>query len=233
MKLDELHVRDLRPRAPRHGYTIARRDVRVRSVKIHFPAAAGGQDDVVAAQCLHRAGGFIEHVKTDRTIAAHMAEFPEGDDVHGHVFFKNIDPRRTLDRREQGALDLSSGDIPRMQDTPFAVSPFAAKVEFAATVGQRSLIKVHAELNQLADARRTIAHDRSHHALVAQARAGIERIATCNSKESSLLVTLAMPPCAQAVFDSARAPLVMIATLPVADAFRAKLNPAMPLPITM
>ena len=40
-------------------------------------------------------------------------------------------------------------------------------------------------------------------AAVAKARAGLERVATCSSNESSPLVTHATPPCAQAVFESA------------------------------
>ena len=52
------------------------------------------------------------------------------------------------------------------------------------------------------------------------------------SNESSPLVTQATPPCAHAVFESARPLLVIRATLPFSAAFRAKLSPAMPLPMT-
>ena len=55
---------------------------------------------------------------------------------------------------------------------------------------------------------------------------------TCDSMLSVSSVTHAIPPCAQAVFDSAFAFFVMIATVPCFAAFSAKLSPASPLPIT-
>src|SRR5438445_5380428 len=55
---------------------------------------------------------------------------------------------------------------------------------------------------------------------------------TWSSNESSSLVTHAIPPCAQAVFVSGPLRLVITATEPCLAAFKAKLNPAMPLPMT-
>src|SRR6267378_4343152 len=55
---------------------------------------------------------------------------------------------------------------------------------------------------------------------------------TCNSNESSSLVTQAIPPCAQAVFVSEPLRFVITATDPCFAAFNAKLRPAIPLPIT-
>src|SRR5213076_1474514 len=55
---------------------------------------------------------------------------------------------------------------------------------------------------------------------------------TCSSNESSLLVTQAIPPCAQAVLVSEPLRLVITATEPCFAAFNAKLRPAIPLPIT-
>src|SRR5205814_1610543 len=55
---------------------------------------------------------------------------------------------------------------------------------------------------------------------------------TCSSNESSSLITQAIPPCANAVFESAPLRFVITATDPCFAAFKAKLSPAMPLPIT-
>src|SRR5882724_13621256 len=55
---------------------------------------------------------------------------------------------------------------------------------------------------------------------------------TCNSNESSSLVTQAIPPCAQAVFVSEPLRFVITATEPCFAALSAKLSPAMPLPTT-
>src|ERR671936_115519 len=46
-------------------------------------------------------------------------------------------------------------------------------------------------------------------------------------------MTQAIPPCARAVFESAPLRFVITATVPCLAAFRAKVRPAMPLPITM
>src|SRR5205807_9362187 len=55
---------------------------------------------------------------------------------------------------------------------------------------------------------------------------------TCSSKESSSLVTQAIPPWAQAVFVSDPLRFVITATEPCFAALSAKLSPAIPLPIT-
>src|SRR5262249_21268603 len=53
----------------------------------------------------------------------------------------------------------------------------------------------------------------------------------CRSKESSLLVTQATPPCAQAVLESTPLRLVTIATRPFLAVLIANVRPAIPLPM--
>ena len=65
MELDELHVRDLRAGAPGHGHAVAGRDAGIGRVEIDLAAAAGGEDDAVAAQGQDFAGGFIEHIDAE------------------------------------------------------------------------------------------------------------------------------------------------------------------------
>src|ERR1051326_3403954 len=54
----------------------------------------------------------------------------------------------------------------------------------------------------------------------------------CSSKESSVLVTQATPPCAHAVLESTPLRFVIIATRPCLAALIAKVRPAIPLPMT-
>ena len=53
-----------------------------------------------------------------------------------------------------------------------------------------------------------------------------------DSNESSMLQTVAIPPCAYCVLDSEAFPFVMMVTDPILAARSAKLRPAMPLPTT-
>ena len=56
------------------------------------------------------------------------------------------------------------------------VAAFAAEIEFVRAVGQLALVEMHAELDQLADARRAIRDDPADDRLVAEPRAGLERV---------------------------------------------------------
>ena len=84
-------------------------------------------------------------------------------------------------------------------------------------VGRLALVELHAEVDQLADARRPFASRCAHDLLVAEPGAGVERVA--HVQVEGVLAARhaqAMPPCAQAVFESGRARLVTIATDPCA-----------------
>ena len=176
VKLDKLHVRDPRPRAPGHGHAVAGRDAGVGRVKIDLSAAAGRQHHAVAAQGGDLAGGLVEHVSAEAAVGAGRAELAEGDEVHGDVIFENGDGGRALDGGEQGALDLASGEVAGVEDAPFAVAALAGEVQLVRAVGQLALVERHAKLDQLPDARRAVRDDASDHRLVAQPGARLERV---------------------------------------------------------
>ena len=147
------------------------------------------------------------------------------------MILQHLDVRMLRHGVQQRALDLASRHVARVEHASLRVPALAAQAELARAIIRVALVKMHAQLDQLPDARRPLGHDLPHHLLVAQPRAGCERVLDVQGKTSSPLVTHAMPPWAHAVFVSARPRFVMIATVPSAAAFFAKLNPAMPLPM--
>ena len=88
MKLDELHVRDLDTRAPRHGHAVSSRDVRVCRVQINFPATAGCQHDPIRRDCFYVTGFFVQDIDSEAAVFCRETEFGCRDQVHGHVIFQ-------------------------------------------------------------------------------------------------------------------------------------------------
>ena len=79
MKLNELHVRDRHPRAPRHRHSVTGRDVGVRCIEINFSATAGRQHDSIRTDRLHVAAVFIENVNAQATVFGREANLGCGD----------------------------------------------------------------------------------------------------------------------------------------------------------
>ena len=82
-------------------------------------------------------------------------------------------------RRQQRPLDLAAGDVLGVQDAAFGVAAFLAEVQFARAVGAGNLPlgELHAQLDQLGDARRAFLDDRADRRFLAQAGARLERVA--------------------------------------------------------
>ncbi len=176
MKLDELHVRDHRARAPRHRHAVARRDVRVCRVQINFSAAAGREHDAIRADRFHLSVFFIENVDAEATIFCREAKLARSDQIHRHVIFQKIDMRLPTQLAQQNLLDLLAGHVLHMQDAPFGVTAFSPKIELAMT-GNFAFVKLQSKIDKFMNSRRSFRHNRANNFLVAKPGAGFERVA--------------------------------------------------------
>ena len=183
VKLDELHVCDLRPRAPRHRHTVPCRDVRIRRVEIHFSATTRRQHQPVAAHRQHIARRLVQNIHAHAAVGPGVTELAQRQQIHRHVIFQQSDSRLARNRIQQRPLDFASRRISCVQDAPCAVTALAREIRRAV----RLLVKLHTNLHQLADALRPVAHDTAHHRLIAKPRARIQRIAHMRLKRIRLI----------------------------------------------
>ena len=107
MELDELHVRDSCPGAPRDGHPVARRDIRVGRVKVDLAAAAGGQHHPQCPERFDLAGRFVEDVNAQAPVLRGEAQLGARDEVHGEMAFEHLDVRMLCHGAQQRALDLA------------------------------------------------------------------------------------------------------------------------------
>ena len=168
MELHELHVRNRRPRAPRHGDPVARGDVGIRRVQVDAPASSGGQHRHIGAKCLHLPRGLIQNIEADTGILHGIAQFTRGDEVHGHVVFKNGDAGMRSHRIKQGLLDLESGRVLGMKDPALRVPPFPTQVGLLVPLGCRAFIEMHPETDQFGNPLRSLRDNAPDHILVAE-----------------------------------------------------------------
>ena len=172
MELDELHVGDRRTRAIGHGDAIAGRDVGVRRVEVHLPRPAGAEERGACAHRVDVAGGAIEHVRSpaDGGVARVIDQ-----QVDREMVLENAYLRRGAHRFGEGADDLVSGGVERVQDASLRVTALLPEVVRPA-LAVLVAVEAHAEVDQLADAGRALAHDDLHDVAMTEARARAERV---------------------------------------------------------
>ena len=176
MKLDELHVRDHRAGAPRHGYAVPGRDVRIGRVQINFSATAGREHDPVRANRFHCARFFVQNVHAQTTIFGREAELARRDQVHRHVVLQKIDMRLSIQFAQQRVLDFLASNVPHVQHASLGVAGLAPKIEFAMTC-DFALVELQAKIDKFAYSLRTFGNDRADDFLVAKTGADFDRIA--------------------------------------------------------
>ena len=172
MELHELHVRDLRARAPRERHAVARGRVGVAGIEVDLAATARGKDGIGRTDGVDLARARIEHVRAHAAAGAGQAEAARGDQLDHHRLLAHVDRRLPLERADHGRLALLSGDVARVEDAPHGVPALAAEVPRAVLL----LREADAAVDQVTDAGGGLAHDTPHHLLVAQSRAGDERV---------------------------------------------------------
>ena len=124
---------------------------------------------------------LVQHVNAKATVrAAACPSFLRGDQIDREMVFENLDVRLRGDRRQQRAFDLAAGHVFGVQNPALGMAAFLAQIQFACAVdADLALGKLHAQLDQLRDARRAFLDDRAHDLLLAQARA---RLRACRAR---------------------------------------------------
>ena len=142
MELDELHVLDLRPGAPRERDAVARRRIRVTRIEVHLAAAARGENRVRGADGVNllrlRVQDIRPHALVRRLLHAQTAR--RGDEVDHRGVLKDLDLRMAANRADHRRLALLARNVASMEDAPRAVS--ALTREIPGSVGL--LRKLHA-----------------------------------------------------------------------------------------
>ena len=167
------------PGTPGHGHAVAGGDVGIGRVEIDLAAAAGGQQRDRRGEGLDLAGLLVEDIDPEALVVAGVAELLAGDQVNREVVLEDRDVRLVGHRRQQGALDFAAGDVLGVEDAALGMAALPAEVELARAVrtGYLALGEMHAQLDQLRNARRAILDDRAHGRFLAQAGARFERVA--------------------------------------------------------
>ena len=95
------------------------------------------------------------------------------------MVLKNLDVRLAGDGGQERAFDLTARDVFGVQDPTFGMAAFLAQIQFprAAPRARFAFGELHAQLNQLRDARRTFLHDGAHDFLPAQSGPRLQGIA--------------------------------------------------------
>ena len=201
-------------------------------VEINLAATAGRQDQPIGADRFHCAGGFIEHINAEAVILGREAELRRGDQIDRHVIFEKLNVRRFREPRGAASFRFRGRSHPARGEC-VAWNVRLPGRDRARDDRRRSRSSkcmpssINSRIRSGPSLRSSRPRPRSHRPAPASS---VSR--TCSSNESSPLVTHAMPPCAQAVFESAPWRFVMIATRPCFAALKAKVSPAMPLPMT-
>ena len=176
MELDEFHVRDFGAGAPCHGEAVSGGDAGVGGVQINPSAAAGGQNDMIGSEGDDLASGFVEDVDTDAAVCADVAQFPEGDQINGHVIGQGLNPGGHPGRLHQCILDGAAGGVFGVKDAAHGVPPFMAQIELREAGGLRAPIKLDADFDQFADPAGAIGDDTADDGLVAESIAGLQSV---------------------------------------------------------
>jgi hypothetical protein len=231
MELDELHVRDLRPRAPRHGDAVAARRVRVGGEEIDLPGAARRDDGEARADGLDPAFLPVEDVGAPYAVAvaAGARKLAPGDEVDGAVPLEDVDLRMALHAPDEGVLHRPPGGVGRVGDPPVAVPP--SRVRCSSAWLSSSAGEGHPLFHQPFDGPLAALDHEADGILVAQARPATRVSRMWSSTESAPSRTAAMPPWAQLEAPTRSSSLVTRATLRGPASRRAADMPARPLPI--
>ena len=164
VELHELHVHDVRARAPRERHAAARRALGVRRLAVKASRAARCED------CCGRAQHDLFAIQQrDRAVAAAVFR-QEVDDV---AVLERLDVRFLRDDRVQRARDLRARRIAmRVHDAVAAVAAFAAECELAVC----RAVELCAVFRELRDVVRALRHDDARDIAIRQPRARDERV---------------------------------------------------------
>ena len=179
VELHELHVGDRGARPVRHGHAVARRDVRIARVEVDLAGAARGEHRDARAEA-SRPGRCGRRARRRRAPGRRPAGRPSATVSRSTAqWFSNsvmLGMRRA--RVQQHRLDLAPGGVAVVQDAALGVAALASEVEGRERLRVRvaDAVELHAQLDQRLDHRRAALDHEAHDLLVAQPRAGAERV---------------------------------------------------------
>jgi len=120
-------------------------------------------------------------------------ELPPRDEVDRRVVLEDPDPGILPGADKERPFHLAAGQVFRVENPPSRVSPLAVEVEFPSSGLPGEL---HTPLDQFADPRGASRTTRSTVSAVAKPRPALWVSSMWDSKVSSSLQTVAIPPCA-------------------------------------
>src|SRR5439155_22507146 len=113
------------------------------------------------------------------TIAVRRAELLTGYQIDREMVLEDVNTGLLGDRSQQGPLDFASGHILRVQNPAFGVAALLPEVQLARAIRARDFAfgKVHTQLDQFGDSRRSFLDDGANNGFFAQTRPSLERVA--------------------------------------------------------
>src|SRR5439155_6242316 len=113
------------------------------------------------------------------TIAVRRAELLTGYQIDREMVLEDVNTGLLGDRGQQGPLDFASGHILRVQNPAFGVAALLPEVQLARAIRARDFAfgKVHTQLDQFGDSRRSFLDDGANNGFFAQTRPSLERVA--------------------------------------------------------
>ena len=174
MELHEFQVRHTHARAVRDRDPVARRGIGIRSIDIDLAGATGRQHRQISAHGQDLTFFDVENIsaETSARAAPTLKSLGFGDQINRDVVRQNADPRARLNLLKQCFLDREAGQVIRMKNPALSMAAFAVQVEMLRINFRES----DSELDELAHARRTLAHAEVDRVFMAKSCTGSERI---------------------------------------------------------
>ena len=172
VELDELHVLDLRARAPRERYAVASRRVGIAGVEIDLAAAACRKHRVGRADRVYLARRLVEDVCADAAVGALEPDALRHHEVDHYCLLPDVDGR-AADAAYHRRLALLACDVACVEDAPRAVPALAGKLPRAVLL----LRELDAALDEVLYSLGRVLADLVHDGGVAEPGAGDHRVA--------------------------------------------------------
>ena len=167
VELDELHVRDLRARAPGEGHAVARRDVGIAGIEVDLAAAARREDRVRGTHGVDLVRRLVEHVRAHTAVGALQAEAARDDEVDHDRLLAHVEDGMLPQRADHRGLALLAGDVARVENAAHGVAALAAEVPGAVLLA----VELHAAVDEVLDGGGGLRDDAPHDRLVTEAGA--------------------------------------------------------------
>ena len=173
MELDELHVLDLRPRAPRKRNAVPGRRVGIARVEVHLAAAARRENRVRRTDRVDLAALLVQDIRPDAPVLALHADALRHDEIDDDRLLADVDALRLPHAADHRRLALLAGDVARVKDAPRTVTALAGEIPATALL----LGELDTAVNEILDALRRMLADLVNDRALAKPRAGDHRVA--------------------------------------------------------